>query len=312
MDLSLLNSTLHVFLIMTLGFVIQWKGWIAENLDTNFMRLAFNLLVPCLIWDKLIGDPALDHFPTVLGAIGLGFGLLVVSVGLCFLLTGVVGLKKGSGQRTFAITTGIQNYGFVALPVLTSLFGDRPLATLFIFGMGVELGVWTFAMMILRGANGPDWRLMVNGPTVAVLSGIALHYCAADSWIPGPISRTFEMLGSCAIPMCLFMIGVTIANQSRRASWELRWPTVVAACALRQALLPMLILSAAALLPVRTELKQVLMVQAAMPSAVIPIMLARMYGGHTPTAIQIVLVTTGVSFVTMPLLLELGRRWVGL
>jgi len=313
MDFAILYATLHVFLIMALGFLMQHRGWLAEGLDTGFMRLAINLLIPCLIYDKLIGDDALNHIPTVASAIGLGFLIIVTSISICLLATRIVGLERGSGRRTFAIATGIQNYGFIALPVLTSLFSDDPpLAILFLFGMGVELAVWTFGMMVLSGSSGPNLKLMINGPFIAVTTGLALHYLKAESWMPVPLSNTFSLLGSCAIPMCLFMIGVTIAHQSKMSRWDLRWPTVLAACSLRHAILPAIILACAAFLPLREELKQVLLVQAAMPAAVFPIMLARMYDGHTPTAIQVVLVTTGVSFLTMPLILELGRSWIGL
>ncbi len=49
-----------------------------------------------------------------------------------------------------------------------------------------------------------------------------------------------------------------------------------------------------------------------MPSAVFNIMIARHYGGHAPTAVQVVLATTVVSLATTPLAIAWGLRVVGL
>jgi predicted permease len=55
----------------------------------------------------------------------------------------------------------------------------------------------------------------------------------------------------------------------------------------------------------------VLVVQAAMPAGVIPIIIAQYYGGKPLTAVQIVLSTTSVGLVTCPLWIRAGLAWVG-
>ena len=60
---------------------------------------------------------------------------------------------------------------------------------------------------------------------------------------------------------------------------------------MRLVLSPLVILSAAKFLPIAVELKQVLIVQAAMPAAMTPILLARLYGGRAGIAVQVVVAT---------------------
>jgi malate permease and related proteins len=72
---------------------------------------------------------------------------------------------------------------------------------------------------------------------------------------------------------------------------------------LRLAIIPLAFLAAAAWLPVTPELRSVLIIQAAMPSAVFNIVIARHYGGHAPTAVQVVIATTLVSLATTPLVI---------
>jgi predicted permease len=71
-------------------------------------------------------------------------------------------------------------------------------------------------------------------------------------------------------------------------------------------LFPIILLSFAYLLPLSVELKQVVMVQAAMPCAVFPIVLARHFNGSPEVALKVVLSTTLLSLVTIPLWLTYG------
>ena len=49
-----------------------------------------------------------------------------------------------------------------------------------------------------------------------------------------------------------------------------------------------------------------------MPSAMTPIMLAKVYGGRPGVAVQIVIATTVVSLLTLPFVIVWGRQWLEL
>ena len=77
---------------------------------------------------------------------------------------------------------------------------------------------------------------------------------------------------------------------------------------MRAALLPPLFLAAAKWLPVSLDLKPVRAVQAAMPCAMVPVLLSRHYRGDT----EIVLASTALGLLTIPLWLRIGLAWLGL
>ncbi len=74
----------------------------------------------------------------------------------------------------------------------------------------------------------------------------------------------------------------------------------------------MLILLVARFLPASVELKQVLVLQAAMPSAVFPIVMSSHYGGDPPTALRVVLGTALLGLLTIPLWIKFGMHFAGL
>jgi predicted permease len=82
------------------------------------------------------------------------------------------------------------------------------------------------------------------------------------------------------------------------------------ACALRLGLFPLIFLLAARHLPVSLELKRVMVVQAAMPAGIFSMVVARYYGGRMSTAAQVIVGTSVLGLVVIPLWLRFGLAWV--
>ena len=74
--------------------------------------------------------------------------------------------------------------------------------------------------------------------------------------------------------------------------------------------MPVLLLGTAALLPLSLDVRPVIVLQAAMPSAVFPIVLARLYDKDTTTALNVILATGLTGIITIPLWLYAGRLWL--
>jgi predicted permease len=83
-------------------------------------------------------------------------------------------------------------------------------------------------------------------------------------------------------------------------------------CLVRLVLLPLGFLVLARYLPCSVELKRVIILQAAMPAAVFPIVMAKHYGGDTATALRVVISTSALSLITTPIWIRLGTKFAGL
>ncbi len=111
--------------------------------------------------------------------------------------------------------------------------------------------------------------------------------------------------------MSLILIGAVVADYLGEFK---RWGgrEISVAVALRILLLPMFFLLLARYLPASVELKRVMVLEAAMPAAVFPIVMSRHYGGDPPTALRVVIGTSIVGLVTIPLWIRFGIWFVGL
>ncbi len=304
--LTILSAVIPVFLVVATGFLFHRRGWLSEETETGMMKLGMNLLVPCLILSLVPGNPALERLSTAAWAIGLGFILILAGFLVAWLGGLAVGMRVGSGLRTFAISAGIQNYGFIALPLLVELFPGNtgPSGLAFIFGIGVELAMWTAGVAILTGKAGP--RALLNGPFLSVVAALILNYTGGHHLVPGVVLTSMEMLGRCAVPMSVLMIGATMGRFFRDGILADALRVGVAGVVVRLGLHGGLILAAGLLLPVPEDLARLLVVQAAMPAAVFPIVLARLFDGQPRVAIQVVMVTSFVSLVTSPFVIAWG------
>lgn len=307
---GILAVTLPVYLMMGTGALLRKTGVLPAEADKGLMKLSVAVLTPALIIERVAGNPAVMQPLPVLMAAGLGFALVVLGISLSYAVAPLIGLRVHQGRRTFGVSCGLQNYGFVAIPIVTALFPDKgTLGVLFTFTLGIELACWTACVGMLTGFDKAPLKLALNPPVITILSSLLLNFTGLHSYIPQVAHNTLGMLGGCAVPLAVLLIGASIADiwgQER-----MNWKIAVMSPVLRLGVIPLAFLAAAVFLPLTNELKRILIVQAAMPSAVFNIVIARLYGGHPATAVQCVLATTVVSCVTTPFVIAWALKWIG-
>jgi predicted permease len=307
---TILAATIPVYLTMFVGALVRRIGWLPREADGGIMSLAVNVLTPCLAFERIVGNPALHSGGQVVLNATVGYVLVAASMLLCYALAPLIGLKRGEGSRTFALSTGLQNYGFVAIPVVEALFGDKMLVgVMFTFTIGVELAMWTVGVGLLTGFSKAPWRLALTVPVISILASLVLHYLGAGPYVPAVVHTVTGQLGACAIPISVVLIGASISDLI--GTERIRWNVALAAPVLRMMVLPLGFIGAGMLLPLTAEMKRILCVQAAMPAAVFTVVVARHYGGHAPTAVLVIVTTTIVSLVSAPLVIGLALRWLG-
>lgn len=314
---SILTAIAPVFLLMGLGAGLRATGKLTKEADTSLMRLVVQVFYPALILRFILGNEALHNPSNLFLAPSVGFGTIVLGFGVAAVLGRLLGLKKGAGHRTFAFTGGIYNYGYMAIPVIAAVFPaqkDSILAVLLLHNVGVEVAIWSAGIMLITGHVSRDaWRHLVNPPVLALLVALALTLTGIDQYLPSAFYAFIAFLADCAIPVALILAGTMLTDLLRDRApllQPLRVP--LGACLHRLLLMPLAFLGLAAMLPGLTpELRIVMLVQAAMPAGIFPIVISRHYNGHLLTAIQVVFATSLLSLLTTPLWINLGLRWLG-
>ena len=238
-----------------------------------------------------------------------------MGIGTCWLFRRRVGLKTDPEQRTFALVAGLQNFAYVPFPLVLMLFANHPdtPGVLFVHNLGVDIAMWTLGLITLGHATGPgEWRKLINAPLVAIVLSLLLNSCDGAHWVPRPLSITASMLGACTFPLGILLTGAMMADQVRQLHPARATGTLIWSAIFRLGVIPALMLGIARILPCSVEIKRVIVVQAAMPAGIFPIVLSRLYGGDPATAVRIVAGTTILSLITIPLWIQWGIAWLHL
>jgi malate permease and related proteins len=307
--IDIFNAVLPIFGIMVTGAVLRRLNWLTLEADQTLMRMLVNVFMPCLIFDSILGNPALENWKnlSIAPAVGLVTTILGYLLGKAF--APLFGLKSQVERRTFSLTAGTYNYGYIPLPLAIFLFDRETVGVLFLHNMGVDVAIWTAGLAFLTGSSfTKGWKSALNPPVLTIVFTVILHFTRIP--MPEFLLIGTKMLGQCSVPIGLLLVGATVFDYTSTIRFFEQKRVIVGACLLRLGILPILFLLLAKVLPCSVELKRVIMLQAAMPAATFPILITKHYGGDVGTALRVALGTSAVSIVTIPVWMHFGTKYL--
>jgi len=310
---QLFLTILPVFAMIALGAGLRRIKWVTEAAEEGLFNIVVKVATPCLIFESVATNPALQLPGNLVMPPMLGFGLTSLSLGIGWYVARSLGLTNGHGLRTFALAVGITNYGYLPLPLMDAMFGVESRAVLLVHNVGVEAAVWTGGVLMVTGLSPlQGWRKLINAPVIAMVLALIFNLTGAIAFVPTMIMNLVHALAVCAVPLGLLMTGVSIQPHLDDPKQLVDKRVTLMAWLLRLGVLPWVFLLAARYVPCSVDLKRVLVVQAAMPSAVSSIIIARLYGGRPLVAVQIIIGTTALALFTLPFWIRFGLEFAGL
>jgi len=265
-------------------------------------QLTLYILIPALIIDNLYQTTI-----SLEGATGLVAGFIVTSGILALLIVTVNQFQQSPSPvgKTLLVTTVFSNVGNLGLPVNRFAFGEQGLERAVICLIISSVLLFGVTPTILKGGNWRyGFRLMVKLPLFwAILAGLGFRLLSVE--FPYRLDTGIQQLGEAAIPLALIILGMQLTNtRFRLGIYEL------GASGVRLVVAPTIALLVGILFSLdRIEL-QVLVMQMAMPTAVNTVLMADEFGGEADRAARTVVVSTLLSFVTIPLTLWLLTEFV--
>jgi predicted permease len=276
-----------VFVVAAIGF-----GWARAGMpfDTEFTTsLVSNLAFPCLIVATLA---KLEVDPAAFSQMAWAGVLTVLATGA---IAAVVLKAFGRSQPVYWPPLVFGNVGNMGLPLCLFAFGEEGLALGIIF-FTVFVAI-QFTLGISVAAGRLSVRTLVRTPlTWACLLGIALQL--AGIGLPRWVDNTIGLVGDLAIPMMLLTLGVALANLKVTSLWR----SVVLSLG-RLGIGLAVGLGIAEILGLEGAARGVLVLESAMPVAVLNYLFAARYDRSPEEIAGLVLVSTTLSFVTLPALL---------
>ena len=294
-----LNNLLPIFLATGTGVLL---GHFFDINPRSLSQAALYIFSPCLVF-SLLTKTSLNHGE--LGFVVLIALLVMLAIGF---LSWIIGKGMNLERRmlsSFILSTMFINAGNYGLPVTLFAFGTIALgyASIFFVTSAVlinTLGVFIASMGTLSARNAFLNLFRIPLFYATILGFLVIQF---DLSIPLPIERTIEILGDASIPVLMVLLGL----QLRTASWRGFKIPLVAASVMRLLVSPVIAVILVSFLFLNIEARQAVILEAAMPSAVMTTLLATEFDADTNFVTAVVFTTTLLSPITLtPLLIFLG------
>lgn len=289
MDLALtvVQTVAPVFILAAVGFV-----WVKAGFEYRVQfvtRLAMTLSVPCLIFVALMKS-RVDA--AALTTITLASVVAYAAVTLA--LWGLVALA-GLDRRIFLAPLIFGNTGNLGLPLALFAFGETGLGLAVVIFAVMAVWSFTFGVWLVSGGGSPV-RVLKEPLVGATLLGALFLW---QGWqTPIWLTNTLQLTGQMAIPLMLITLGVAVARLHPRGIARALVLSLV-----KVALCTAIAWATGLAFALDRVALAVLVLQVATPVAVTSYLLAEKFQADPDAVAGLVVVSTLLSIVTIPLTL---------
>ena len=323
--LQILSVTIPFFALVLGGYVVARRRWMPLEAIPGLNTFVLFFALPCMLYRFGANSPVAMLLDAGVVAVYLLAAAGVVALTLLFTRRGRVGWNDAAFG---ALVAAFPNSGFIGVPLVADLLGSRAAGPA-IVSLTLDM-VFTTSLCVALSRLGTAEVHGIGRAVVAALRGVfsnplpwaivAGAVAAATGFeLPGPVKHTVGMLADAASPVALFTLGAMLAraqiNAARREAaiapgGRRPWGDVPEVAVFKLLLHPALVFGIghglrALGVPLDGFSLTVLVLVAALPGASNVTMLAERYGADSGRIARIVMLTTGVSFVTFTAIVSL-------
>ncbi|MFW6154524.1 MAG: AEC family transporter [Planctomycetota bacterium] len=295
----------EIFGVFAIGWLGRRMGYLGEPDLQRWSRFVIDFLFPMLIFSTICSHFEADRFGQLWPLPAVGLGMMLAGGLLGFILRR--GLWRGDRdlQRTFHHFCAVNNYGFLPIIIVGRLWGDEALANLFFLNLGSNIGYWTVGVTLLGELRwGAALRRLLSPPLIALSLALVLSLTGAREALPSVVLAISGRAGAAAVPCMLLMVGASLYPLPSLADKrDLAYLTAV-----RLILLPAMVIAVLLSVPLASDVRNIAIVVALMPTSVSTVILTRRFGGDTDFAARAAIVTTVAAAFTVPAALKLLAR----
>lgn len=296
----IIQTLLPLMLLVALGYLL--KRTIADDSWTHVLnKLAIYLLFPALIFAGMM-KVKLEHIDDFSFLYGNFLLLIGIIVSLYF------GLKTFGFSRsmvnTYVIAVFFGNVGYLGFPILSSLMPGYEgivsmhvaLYTLILFTFGI--GILEFSVH-KRLELSIMTNTLKNPLLLAVVLSVFLLIFKIE--LPYEILKTVDLLAGGATPIILISLGIFLA---RTLPKDIDYRHVIALTTFKLIIVPLLFFFYF-LLAGESKVLAISVLEAGMPVAITPFILAEMYPMERELIAISIVISCILSVITLPLMMIL-------
>ena len=294
-------TILSIILMIALGYVLKRIDFLSLKDVETLNNLVIYILLPCMIFSALYSADL---------SLMLSLGILPVVILISSFVTGAVSyfiLKRFDipDKKIWSVVVAVMiaNTAFMGYPVNLGVYGvDGLLRAIFCdIATSIIFLILSFVLVLKFGGSTRTAvkKIAFFPPLWGVILGILLN-CAN---IPiGPVlESSINYLGDGTIPLIMLSLGISIDFSGLKRSKSF----IVFTSVMKLAFFPLVAYFVASYLGLTGLQHDVSIIEAAMPSGMLSMVLAITYGLEFELTSDCILIDTVISLLTLPLIMVL-------
>ncbi|KRM71937.1 AEC family transporter [Lacticaseibacillus brantae] len=304
-------GVLEILILIGLGYWLTARGWFDDHSSKLIAKIVTQIALPAYmivtISDKFTANELKQLLPE------LRFPLLSMFIlfGLSYLACWLIKVPKGR-QGLFKSMFFNSNTVFIGLPVNLALFGPKSLPYVLVYYMANTTIFWTIGVYLIQ-SDGPKSAVfsikqalskIFSPPLLGFIVGVILVLLKIK--LPSFLMTDLNYVGGLTIPGSMFFIGIAI-HQAGLNHLRLNREMLTIFFG-RFILAPLIMLGLVFFAHVPLMMKQIFILQSAMPVMTNAPVVAKLYGADADTAAITVAETTLAAMVVIPIVMTFVQQ----
>ena len=310
MDIFLrsISGILVILGMILVGFVIGEKGWFDDKSRGLLAKLVTQVALPCYMLYTITQRFTAEDLLKMLPALRFPALSMVILLGIA---TGVARIFAVRQDRRGLFISMFFNSNtiFVGLPINQALFGDASIPYVLIYYMCNTTFFWTLGTyLIQRDGEGEaqfdlktSLKKVFSPPLMGFLLGLVLVMLQIK--LPAFLASDLQYLGNLTTPLSMIFISLSVSHVGVKQLVLGKDQLLILLG--RFLVTPLLMASIVYWMPLPNLMKQVFIIQSAMPVMTNAPVVARLYGADSNYASVMVTETTLATMVVIPILMLL-------
>ncbi len=303
------SAIIELVFLGAVGFVLLKRSIISESGLKTISDLVIGLFLPLFMFSEIVGRFSFSLYPDWWLFPILSFLITAAGYFLGLLFLAADRSLRGNSPEFLSIVS-FQNSGYLPLPLIASMLSPQAAREMFIyiflFLLGFNLTIFSFGVFLLNPKGKQrrfDLKNMFNAPVIATLLALACVLLGINKVLPEVIMKPAGLLGRCAIPLSILVVGGNLAALKTNHSSDIK--PLALSLLIKLVILPMVFLGFVILVKPKPLVGLLIILQAAMPPAAFLSVISRNQNQSGRLINQAIFYGHLISIITIPIFLAL-------
>ena len=295
---QMLQLQMQILLMLGIGFFLRKKEIVTAEIRKGLSALLINVVLPCTVILSFMNNSIVnsDLLMTCLLAVVISAIIQTVSIIASKFL-----FNRYEKMDTNVLTYGmiVSNSAFIGIPIIQSIYGSEAVMFASVFQIPIIVTMWTIGLALFKPIDHKHaLKSVIRNPSVvAVLIGFIIMLTGIK--FPIFITKTISSIASCTTTISMFVVGSILAD----IEWNnLLDKKVLFFCSIRLITYPFIVFIVLTFVNAPTLIKAIAVIMTGMPAGSTAAILAEQYGCDAKFAAKLILVSTALSVITIPIL----------